>query len=104
VEAQEVIDRLVAERAYSRVEGWLRETGMSEHAAHELVANAVDRIDAGFAVGGPYNHVEGRTVGGGAPSRSRFAAGVRAPAGHITGARTVVRLARSSVRCRQLHQ
>jgi len=64
VEAGEEIDRLVAERAYNRAEGWLRETGMSEHAAHELVARALDRIDAGFPIGAPYNHIEGRALGG----------------------------------------
>ena len=62
VEARDETARLLAERAYSRVEGWLRETGMSEHAAHELVAGAANRIDAGSPIGGPYDHVEGRTV------------------------------------------
>ena len=64
VEAGEEIDRLVAERAYSQVEGWMREMGMSKDDAHELVARAVYRIDAGFPVGSPYNHVDGRTVAG----------------------------------------
>ena len=55
VEARDETERRVAERAYSRVEQWLRETGLSAHAAHELVARAVDRMDAGFATGGPHN-------------------------------------------------
>jgi hypothetical protein len=46
------------------VAGWLREMGASEHAAHEPVANAVNRIDAGLPIGDPHNHVEGRTVDG----------------------------------------
>jgi hypothetical protein len=62
VEAGEEINRLVAERAYSQVEGWLREMGMSEDAAHEMVVRAVDRIDAEDATGGPHNHLEGRTA------------------------------------------
>jgi hypothetical protein len=37
---------------------------MSEDAAHELVAKAVDRIDAEDATGGPHNHLEGRAVAG----------------------------------------
>ena len=55
VEARDETERRVAERADSRVEQWLRETGLSAHAAHELVARAVDRMDAGFATGGPHN-------------------------------------------------
>jgi hypothetical protein len=39
------------------VEGWLRDMGVSEHDAHDMVARAVDRIDAGFPIGGPYNHI-----------------------------------------------
>jgi hypothetical protein len=46
------------------VEGWLREMGMSEEAAHERLARAVERIDAEDAPGGPHNHLEGRTVAG----------------------------------------
>jgi conjugative relaxase-like TrwC/TraI family protein len=64
VEAGEEIDRLVAQRAYDQVEGWLREMGMSEDAAHELLARAVDRIDAEDANGGPRDHLEGRAVAG----------------------------------------
>jgi hypothetical protein len=64
VEAGEEIDRLVAQRAYDQVEGWLREMGVSDDAAHELLARAVDRIDAEDATGGPRNHLEGRTVAG----------------------------------------
>jgi UvrD-like helicase C-terminal domain len=64
VEAGEEIDRLVAERAYSRVEGWLRERGMSDEAAHEMVARAVDRIGAEDAAGGPHDHLQGRAVAG----------------------------------------
>jgi conjugative relaxase-like TrwC/TraI family protein len=64
VEAGEEIDRLVAQRVYDQAEGWLREVGMSEDAAHELVAKAVDRIDAEDATGGPHNHLEGRAVAG----------------------------------------
>jgi conjugative relaxase-like TrwC/TraI family protein len=64
VEAGEEIDRLVAQRAYDQVEGWLREMGISEDAAHELLARAVDRIDAQDAAGGPHNHLEGRAVAG----------------------------------------
>jgi hypothetical protein len=57
-------DRLVAERAYDQVEGWMREMGMSEDAAHELVARAVDRIDAEDATGDPHNHLEGTAFAG----------------------------------------
>ena len=64
VEAGEEIDRLVAQRVYDQAEGWLREAGMSENAAHELVAKAVDRIDAEDATGGSHNDIEGRTVAG----------------------------------------
>jgi conjugative relaxase-like TrwC/TraI family protein len=64
VEAVEEIDRLVAQRVYDQAEGWLREAGMSEDAAHELVAKAVDRIDAEDANGGPRDHLEGRAVAG----------------------------------------
>ena len=64
VEAGEEIDRLVAQRVYDQAEGWLREAGMSEDAAHELVAKAVDRIDAEDAAGGPHNHLEGKAVAG----------------------------------------
>jgi hypothetical protein len=64
VEAGEEIDRLVAQRVYDQAEGWLREAGMSEDAAHELVAKAVDRIDAEDATGGSHDHLEGRAVAG----------------------------------------
>ena len=64
VEAAEEIDRLVAQRAYDQVEGWLREMGLSEEAAHERLARAVERIDAEDAIGGPHNHLEGRAVAG----------------------------------------
>jgi conjugative relaxase-like TrwC/TraI family protein len=64
VEAGEEIDRLVAQRAYDQVEGWMREMGMSEDAAHELLARAVDRIDAEDAAGGPHDHLEGTAVAG----------------------------------------
>jgi hypothetical protein len=64
VEAGEEIDRLVAERAYSQVEGWLLEMGMSDDAAHEMVARAVDRIDAEDATRGPHNYLEGKAVAG----------------------------------------
>jgi conjugative relaxase-like TrwC/TraI family protein len=64
VEAGEEIDRLVAERACGQVEGWMREMGMSEDAAHELLARAVDRINAEDATGGPHDHLEGRAVAG----------------------------------------
>jgi len=64
VEAREEIDRLVAQRAYDQVEGWMREMGMSEDAAHELLARAVDRIDAEDANGGPREHLDGRVVAG----------------------------------------
>jgi hypothetical protein len=64
VEAGEEIDRLVAQRAYDQVEGWLREMGMTEDAAHDLVARAVDRIDAEDATGGPHDHLEGRAAVG----------------------------------------
>ncbi len=64
VEAGEEIDRLVAQRAYDQVEGWLCEMGMSDDAAHEMVARALDRIDAEDAGGGPHNHLEGMTVAG----------------------------------------
>jgi hypothetical protein len=64
VEAKEEIDRLVAQRVYDQVEGWLREMGMSEDAAHDFVARAVDRIDAEDTAGGPHDHLEGRTVTG----------------------------------------
>jgi hypothetical protein len=64
LEAGEEIDRLVAQRAYDQLEGWLREMGMSDDAAHELLARAVDRIDAEDANGGPRDHLEGRAVAG----------------------------------------
>jgi hypothetical protein len=64
VEAVEEIDRLVAQRVYDQAEGWLREAGMSEDAAHELVAKAVDRIDAEDASGGSHDHLDGRVVAG----------------------------------------
>ncbi len=64
VEAGEEIDRLVAQRAYDQLEGWLREMGMSEDAAHELLDRAVDRIDAEDATGGPRDHLEGKAVAG----------------------------------------
>jgi conjugative relaxase-like TrwC/TraI family protein len=64
VEAGEEIDRLVAQRAYDQVEGWMREMGMSEDATHELLARAVDRIDAEDANGGPRDHLEGRAAAG----------------------------------------
>jgi hypothetical protein len=64
VEAGEEIDRLVAQRAYDQLEGWLREMGMSEDAAHELLDHAVDRIDAEDANGGPHNYLEGKAVNG----------------------------------------
>ena len=37
---------------------------MSDEAAHERLARAVDRIDAEDAAGGPHNHPEGRAVAG----------------------------------------
>ena len=37
---------------------------MSDDAAHEMVARAVDRIDAEDATGGPHNHLEGKAVAG----------------------------------------
>jgi AAA domain/UvrD-like helicase C-terminal domain len=63
-ENRDEIDGLVAQRAYDQVEGWLREMGMSDDAAHEMVARAVDRIDAGLPVGGPHDHLEGRAAAG----------------------------------------
>ncbi len=62
--AGEEIDRLVAQRAYDQLEGWLREMGISEDAAHELLDRAVDRIDAEDAAGGPHNHLEDRAPAG----------------------------------------
>jgi len=64
VEAGEEIDRLVAQRAYDQLEGWLREMGMSEDAAHELQDRAVDRIEAEDANGGSRDPLEGRAVAG----------------------------------------
>jgi conjugative relaxase-like TrwC/TraI family protein len=64
VEAGEEIDRLVAQCAYDQVEGWLRVMGMSDDAAHDFVARAVDRIDAEDATGGPHDRLEGRPVAG----------------------------------------
>jgi hypothetical protein len=64
VEAGEEIDRLVAQRAYDQLEGWLREMGVSEDAAHELLDRAVDRLDAEDATGGPQNHLEGSAAAG----------------------------------------
>jgi hypothetical protein len=64
LEAGEEIDRLVAQRVYDQAEGWLREMGMSEDDAHDLVARWVDRIDAEDANGGPRDHLEGRAVAG----------------------------------------
>jgi AAA domain/UvrD-like helicase C-terminal domain len=63
VEAGEEIDRLVAQRAYDQLESWMREMGMSEHAAHELLDRAVDRIDAQDAAGGPH-HLDGKGAAG----------------------------------------
>ena len=37
---------------------------MSEEAAHERLARAVDRINAEDAAGGPHDHLEGRAVAG----------------------------------------
>ena len=37
---------------------------MSEEAAHERLARAVDRINAEDAAGGPHNHLEGKAVAG----------------------------------------
>ena len=48
----------------TRRNGWLRERGMSEEAAHERLARAVDRINAEDAAGGPHNHLEGKAVAG----------------------------------------
>jgi hypothetical protein len=42
----------------------LREMGISDDAAHEMVARAVDRIDADDATSGPRNNLEDRTVAG----------------------------------------
>jgi len=70
VEPGEEIDRLVAQRAYDQVEGWMREMGMSEDAAHDLVARAVNRIDAEDATGGPHDPLEGRAVAGWLTPRS----------------------------------
>ena len=54
VEAGEEIDRLVAQRAYDQVEGWMREMGMSEDAAHDMVARScVFASDAGLAMDVP---------------------------------------------------
>ena len=64
VEAGEEIDRLVVQRVYDQAEAWLREAGMSEGAAHDFVARAVDRIDAEDANGGPSDQLEGRAVAG----------------------------------------
>ena len=64
VEAGEEIDRLVAQRAYDHVERVLRERGMSEEAARERLACAVDRIKAEDAAGGPRNHPGGKAVAG----------------------------------------
>jgi len=102
VEAGEEIDRLVAQRAYDQVEGWMREMGMSEDAAHDLVARAVNRIDAEDATGGPHDPLEGRAVAGWL-TRDRCAAGsgaagVRARAGAVTRARTVVTAAAAQLR------
>jgi hypothetical protein len=63
-EAGEEIDRLVAQRVYDQAEGWLREAGMSEDAAHDFVARAVERIEAEDATGDPHNHLEGEAVAG----------------------------------------
>src|ERR1019366_10721448 len=64
VEAGEEIDRLMAQRAYDQAHGWLRERGMSDEAAHERLARAVDRINAEDAAGGPHNHPGGKAVAG----------------------------------------
>jgi len=64
VQAGEEIDRLMAQRAYDQAEGWLREAGISEDAAHELLDRAVDRIDAEDATAGPHDPLEDRTVAG----------------------------------------
>jgi hypothetical protein len=94
VEAGEEIDRLVAQRAYDHVERLLRERGMSEEAAHERLARAVDRINAEDAAGGPRNH-RGQGRRRLAHPRDRcaagsFAAGVRARAGDVTRAQSVL--------------
>jgi hypothetical protein len=64
VEAGEEIDRLMAQRAYDHVERVLRQRGMSEEAARERLARAVDRINAEDAAGGPRNHPGGKAVAG----------------------------------------
>ena len=74
VEAGEEIDRLVAQRAYDQVERVLRERGMSEEAARERLARAVDRINAEDAAGGP-RHPRGQGRRRLAHPRHRCAAG-----------------------------
>jgi hypothetical protein len=63
VDATLEIDHQLGERAGSRLEGWLRDMGVSEHAAHELIRSAVD--DGGQATAlNVLNTVEGRTIEG----------------------------------------
>ena len=47
----------------SRLEGWLRDMGVSEHAAHELIRRAVDDVGQATALD-VLNMVEGRTIDG----------------------------------------
>ena len=63
VDASLEIDHQLGEREGRRLEGWLRDRGVSEHAAHELIHSAVDEGGQATALD-VFNTVEGRTNDG----------------------------------------
>ena len=98
---REEIDRLVTRRAYDHVERQLRQRGMSEEAARERLAHAVDPHAGGRRRRRAAQPPRGQGRRRLAHPRDRcaagsFAAGVRARAGDVARCGAVVRLTRSN--------